>query len=382
MKVRVFRMARTRFHFRSAATFHALRIGFMKMRSLQPTIIPARGGSSTHKKSTPSRAFTLMELLVVVAIIVLLLGLVLVGLRKAMLMARTTSCLSNQRQISHAQASYALDNGSAYASNRTSTDGIFAYTLANTLGSFNIVINKGNTNQDSYHSWTASYGANMTGTLEKEEAITKGRLFPYVGSLPVYKSPLDPTTRLRSYSLSSFVGGTVPEDSNEWATKWHTWFAGQGISPYEWKSTLVAHHKFPSQTIMSIVEDDSDGYNFNNQGWVIDPRPPLGSPVPDGTPGPATWANSAGWEGWIDWPAFWEPTNITFSSVDGSTDSYSLANKKIVSAIQGPPGAGVGHRYPQPGDSTGDPLRRDWMFFRDRLFPGVIPPMIPRYQAQ
>ena len=321
------------------------------------------------------------ELLVVVAIIAFLLALVLIGFRKASLMAKTASCLSNQRQISLAQASYASDNGGAYASNRTSTDGSFSYTLNNALGSFPVLINNGNLNQDSYHSWTASYGANMVGPTELAGALTKGRLYSYVGSTPVYKSPLDPTDRLRSYSLSGFVGGTVPEDSSEWSNKWDDWFCSQHVTPRDWISTHVPHHRHPEQTIMSIVEDDDDGFNFNNQGWVIDPRPPLGSIVPDGCPNPGSWANSGGWEGWIDWPAFWEPTNITYSMVDGSTESYSLQNKNIITAIQGPPGAGLGHRYAQPADSLAEgPWRRDWTHFRDRLFPGVIPPMIPRYQ--
>ena len=330
-----------------------------------------------------ARAFTVVELLVVVGIIALLVALVLVGFRKAKLLARTMSCQSNQRQISLAQSSYATDNGGAYASNRTSPDGSFSYTLSNTCGSFPILVNKGNTNADSYHSWTASYGVNMSGTKELDSALTKGRLYPYIGSTPVYKSPLDPTDRFRSSSLNSFVGGTVPEDSQEWANKWNPWFCSQGVTPREWVTTHVAHHRFPSHTIMSIIEDDSDGFAFNNQGWAIDPRPPLGSPPPEGTPNPGAWANSAGWEGWIDWPAFWEPSNITYSYVDGSTESYSLQNKAIVSAIQGPPGAGVGHRYPQPADNSATgPWRRDWMYFRERVCPGLIPPMIPRYQAE
>ena len=337
--------------------------------------------------SGESRGFTVTELLVVVAIIALLLALVLVGFRKAKLMAKSMSCLSNQRQISLAQASYATDNGGAYASNRTSPDGSFSYTLTNSCGSFPILINKGNTTADSYHSWTASYGTNMIGNnpnqQELETAITKGRLFPYVGSLPVYKSPLDPTDRFRSYSLNSFVGGTVPEDSQEWATKWHTWFCSQGVTPREWVSTHVAHHKFPSQTIMSIIEDDSDGNAFNNQGWCIEVRPPSGSIAPPGTPNPGQWGNTGGWEGWVDWPAFWEPTNITYSYVDGSTESYSLQNPKLVALIEGPPGDGYGHRFPQGPDYPAiDLLRRDWMHFRDRLMPGVIPPMVPRYQAE
>ena len=336
--------------------------------------------------SGKSRGFTLTELLVVIAIIALLLALVLVGFRKARLMARTMSCLSNQRQISLAQATYAIDNGGAYASNRTSGFTLLnevSFTLTNPCGSFPILINQGRLTYDSYHSWTASYGTNMTGTKELETAVTKGRLFPYIGSLSVYKSPLDPTDRFRSYSLSSFVGGTVPEDSVEWSGKWHGWFCSQLVTPREWVSTHVVNHKFPSQTIMSIIEDDSDGFAYNNQGWCIDPRPPLGSIAPPGTPNPGQWGSTGGWEGWIDWPAFWEPTNITYSYVDGSTESYSIQNKSIVTSIQGPPGTGFGHRWAQPADNFGPGAwRRDWMHFRERLMPGVIPPMIPRYQAE
>ncbi len=343
---------------------------------------PSSVTSQSRLQVRRARGFTVTELLVVVAIIALLVALLIVGLDKARMMARTAACLSNQRQISLGQSSYATDNGGAYASNRTG-GGVFSFTLNNACGSFPILINKGNNNPDSYHCWTASYGTNMSGATELETALTKGKLFSYVGSTPVYKSPLDPTSRLRSYSLSGFVGGTVPEDSEEWANKWDDWFCTQGVTPREWVTTHVAHHKFPSQTIMSIVEDDNDGFNFNNQGWVIDPRPPLGSPPPPGTPNPGSWANSGGWEGWIDWPAFWHPSAITYSYVDGSTESYSMQNEKIVSAIQGPPGVGLGHRYAQPADNlaTG-PWRRDWMHLRDRMLPGVIPPMTPRYQDQ
>ena len=172
-----------------------------------------------------SRAFTVVELLVVVAIIALLVALLIVGLEKARTMARVAGCLSNQRQISLAQASYALDNVGAYASNRTSgmtnlTD--MSWTINVPCGQFPVLINKGNTNQDSYHSWVASYGASVVGGTEVEngvnstnptaKALSKGRIYSYMGSASLYRSPLDPTTRIRSYSLQSFIGALVPED--------------------------------------------------------------------------------------------------------------------------------------------------------------------------
>lgn len=340
------------------------------------------------------RGFTVTELLVVVAIIALLIALLVVGLNKAQLLARTAACLSNQRQISLAQSSYAVDNGGAYASPRTSFQyGTAIFSFTNPCGTFPMTINNGSTSNATYHSWTASYGANVVGGSEQEyqlnstnpnaKALSGGRLFPYIGSFPVYRSPLDPTNRLRSYSFNAFVGVTVPTDSPGYLQTWQGWFCNQGVTPAELVTTHAKHIKVPAQTIMSLVEDDSDGFNFNNEGWLIDPRPPLGSPAPPGTVNPAQWANSGGWIGWVDWPAFWHPSNITYSLVDGSTESYALQNPKLVSLIQGPPGAGYGHNFPQPADNpTTGPWRRDWMHFRDRLLPGVIPPMLPRYQDQ
>ncbi len=56
------------------------------------------------------RGFTIIELLVVLAIIAILVSLLLAGLRGAREAARTTVCLSNQRQIALAALNYANHN--------------------------------------------------------------------------------------------------------------------------------------------------------------------------------------------------------------------------------------------------------------------------------
>lgn len=56
------------------------------------------------------RAFTLVEVLVVIGIIVLLVGALLPALARARRSAQSAQCLSNMRQMQAAQLAYALDN--------------------------------------------------------------------------------------------------------------------------------------------------------------------------------------------------------------------------------------------------------------------------------
>jgi prepilin-type N-terminal cleavage/methylation domain-containing protein len=63
-----------------------------------------------RKPSASARAFTLVELLVVIGIIALLLSILLPSLNKARRNAESVACASNMRQLYLASAMFAGDN--------------------------------------------------------------------------------------------------------------------------------------------------------------------------------------------------------------------------------------------------------------------------------
>lgn len=74
------------------------------------------------------RGFTLIEMLVVIAIVAILAGLLMPALQSALKSAHGASCLNNQRQLTAAFSFYLNDNGNAYA-----PDGIGDSNISGTI---------------------------------------------------------------------------------------------------------------------------------------------------------------------------------------------------------------------------------------------------------
>jgi type II secretory pathway pseudopilin PulG len=294
--------------------------------------------------------FTVTELVVVVAIIGLIIALIIPTIGKVRSKSRTLKCLTNQRSITMANYAYATSNQSRFASPRTDTDGTLNVNGENVSGSPNC--------------WVKTNGNLAPGNaFEYPAALEAGSLYPYIGDVKTYVSPDEPTnplasnisntsTRVRSYSMNALLGSTRPDELPEFDAAFTSTMYGVAPQLSQYNSTTIGTIKSPQRMMATIVEDDSVAYN--NEGWLILPQ----------------------MASWIDWPAPWRPDAITFSYVDGSTDSYELANKSLATKWEL-----YGHRWVQPnettvdenGQTTGSILPPDWKFFRDRLNPGVIP---------
>jgi prepilin-type N-terminal cleavage/methylation domain-containing protein/prepilin-type processing-associated H-X9-DG protein len=134
-----------------------------------------------------SFGFTLVELLIVIAVIVVLASLLLPVLSAARAKSQQTACLNNLKQLATCWLMYANDNGSKYANNLPLVD-VPGISNNWALGNMQIPIQ-----------------ATNVGFLER------GELFPYTTQPPLYHCPADASRaysalRVRSYAMNSWIG--------------------------------------------------------------------------------------------------------------------------------------------------------------------------------
>jgi hypothetical protein len=311
-----------------------------------------------------ARGLTVTELTAVIAVIAVVMGITLLVLSGVKGRARTMQCLSNQRQIAMACASYASSNVGKLVSPRTTFDGNATIRVSGAD------VPWGTLRREYVHLWVLDRiegGKSNLGTIqgedfEKPEAVTEGKLFPYLGSAAVYVSPDEPLTptnlttagitgfpqRPRSYSLNGLLGVSRPEDTPLFDPYFTAPLNGKAPTIDQFNTTALGLIRLPSKMMCSVVEDDT--FSFNLNGFLVQPNESR----------------------WFDTPAFWRRDAITLSYVDGSVEAYSLVRRTLPEDVYkyGHTDA-PGSKYRQPPDVGG--VANDWLFFRDRMNPGVIP---------
>lgn len=248
---------------------------------------------SVRNDCRPTSGFTVTELLVVIAVIALVVSLVVSAAGPLRQNARNVQDLTQLRTLAQAINSYASDQAGRLPNPRTRNESAAQgyYPLTN--------------------AWvhTGASGGVVDG-WDTEKSLAAGSLWPYVNAeASIYKSPFDTKPRVRSYSMSGFVGtGGLNVDleddhPNRWCDEWFTQF-GKNTS-------TLARIPQPSNTLAFIGEEDPTA-NFNEFGWV---HPPIAT---------AEWLGQ-----WIDRPATWSGNSINIGLVDGSTQSLKILSPRL-----------------------------------------------------
>ena len=150
-----------------------------------------------NPKSEIARAFTVVELLVVTAIIAILAALLLPAATRAKAQGQSISCLSNLKQLQAGWLMYVHDNHDALPPNNSAKSGFIQSGVSNAWG----------------NSWVWGDAQRDTNSANIEHGV----IFPEVGSPAVYRCPADRSTvigrpglrRLRSYSANPWLNAHI-----------------------------------------------------------------------------------------------------------------------------------------------------------------------------
>jgi len=143
------------------------------------------------------KAFTLVELLVVIAIIALLLAILMPALQKARALAKTIVCTAGCKSLSTAWTMYASENDGKIVSAMT---GYSDYS--NHLSKSPLLC------PNPWVDW-AGYPSDSSDNKERQiQAIEQGLLYPYTPNPKAYRCPTSERIELRCYSIPDFFGNS------------------------------------------------------------------------------------------------------------------------------------------------------------------------------
>ncbi|HEY5911397.1 MAG TPA: prepilin-type N-terminal cleavage/methylation domain-containing protein [Verrucomicrobiae bacterium] len=200
-----------------------------------------------HAKSNlvAGSAFTLVELLVVIAVIAILVALLLPALGRAKRLARSVHCEANQKQLNLAWHMYADEANGCLVPN------------------WIVLPDWGNYEHD--YSTTNSWVAGSAMLEDSLDGIRQGALWPYAKSARVYRCPSDQTlwpygmrrsTRPFSFALNVAMNGAWGRSSSENTKLWFKVKMSEVLRPSAWFTFMDI--EAPSATTGAFVLDVDD----------------------------------------------------------------------------------------------------------------------------
>lgn len=214
------------------------------------------------------KAFTLVELLVVISIIALLLAILMPSLQKAREMGKRAVCLNSLKQLTYAWQMYSMENDDKIIYGMTtpiqqvsSNPRKFDWDLVSWAST-------GHFDEPSWIGWYCAgpgqvgYNPVLYEDYEARRAtVTLGLLYPYCNNYKMYVCPTAKTrTEVVTYTNSAAMNTNWNDDWNHGA--------------YTFKNTNKI--KRPSDRMVYLDEGQADAYNFfiwlTDQAWW-DPVP-------------------------------------------------------------------------------------------------------------
>jgi prepilin-type N-terminal cleavage/methylation domain-containing protein/prepilin-type processing-associated H-X9-DG protein len=216
------------------------------------------------------RAFTLVELLVVIGIIAVLISILMPALTRARDQSMRVKCLANLKTLTNAWMMYTNDNKGKLVSAETAQPNL-----------------------------AAGYPGGWVWDGESPDTITKGQLYPYLNNVEVYQCPadivLDRTgprigqVRVRSYSINCYLYG---EPNAAWPA-------------YNNRVKRIASIPRTSEVFCFIEELDYRGWN-EGSFVIADPF------------------------NFVDYPPSWHLRGATLSFADGHCEAWQWVDPRTL----------------------------------------------------